>query len=225
MRYQRRGPSKRTDLYLIGASGHGKVLADVAVCDGRFRVCGFFDDSSAKSGLRIGGIPILGTTRSLAAHLRGKRALVIVAIGSNRVRGQKADDAVRQGATLGTLVHPGAIVASDVRLGEGTVVMAGAVVNSGACVGRNVIINTGATVDHDCSLGDNVHISPGANLAGSVRVGHETHVGIGAVVIQDIQIGARCVIGAGAVVIRDVPAGATVVGNPAHPLKRSERRK
>lgn len=221
---QRRGSRGGKSLYLIGASGHGKVVADIAASTGDFRILGFLDDSPLKKDQRLGDIPVLGTTSLLAGDSSDKWAQVVVAIGSNHVRGRKADDVVRQGFLLATLVHPRAVIATDVSLGEGTVVMAGSVINSGARVGRNAIINTGATIDHDCILGDNVHVSPGASLAGGVRVGAQAHIGIGAVVIQNIRIGERCVVGAGAVVIRDVPPGAVVVGNPARALV-SEKRK
>jgi sugar O-acyltransferase (sialic acid O-acetyltransferase NeuD family) len=113
------------------------------------------------------------------------------------------------------LVHPRAIIARDVLLGEGTQVMAGSVVQTGAILGRNVIVNTQASVDHDCEIGDHVHIAPGATLSGGVVVGAGAHVGAGAVILQGRMIGARAVVGAGAVVDRDVREARIVVGVPA----------
>jgi len=203
-------------VFCYGASGHGKVVADIIAFSG-MDLLGFVDDDGTKVGTRIGGIPVIGTAAALP-DLMAHRAAAIVTIGSNQVRMAKAKELERFGFKLATAIHPSAAVAHDVVVNGGTVIMAGASINSSSVIGANVIVNTGATVDHDCILSDGVHISPGANLAGGVVVGTNAHIGIRASVIQRIKIGADTIVGAGAVVIRDVPAGITVVGNPARTL-------
>jgi perosamine synthetase len=203
-------------VFCYGASGHGKVVADILSLSG-MELLGFVDDDRAKAGTRLAGVPVMGTATALG-DLLAAGAAAIVTIGCNQARTAKAGELRRLGFKLATAIHPSAVVARDVTVGEGTVIMAGAIVNSGSRIGANVIINTAASVDHDCLLGDGVHISPGANLAGGVVIGSHTHVGIRASVIQCIQTGADSIIGAGAVVIRDIPSGVTAVGNPARIL-------
>jgi len=203
-------------VFCYGASGHGKVVADIIAFSG-MELLGFVDDDGAKAGTSVGGIPVIGTAAALP-DLIANRAAAVVTIGSNHVRTAKAKELERLGFKFATAIHPSAAVAHDVVVNGGTVVMAGAIINASSVIGANVIVNTGATVDHDCILSDGVHISPGANLAGGVVVGANAHIGIRASVIQRIQIGANAIVGAGAVVIRDVPAGVTVVGNPARTL-------
>jgi perosamine synthetase len=203
-------------VFCYGASGHGKVVADIIAFSG-MELLGFVDDDDAKTGTRVGGIPVIGTAAALP-DLMANRAAAIVTIGSNQVRTAKAKELERFGFKFATAIHPSAAIAHDVVVNGGTAVMAGAIINASSVIGANVIVNTGATVDHDCILSDGVHISPGANLAGGVVVGANAHIGIRASVIQRIQIGDDAIVGAGAVVIRDVPAGVTVVGNPARTL-------
>ena len=139
-------------------------------------------------------------------------------VGSVRVnprRRQLFEHFKSKGYRFASVVHPSAIIATDVVLSEGAQIMAGAVVQTGCRIGINAVINTGSVVDHDCHIGDHAHISPGATLSGGVRVGENAHVGTGATVIQGIQIGRNSLVAAGAVVIRDVPDGATVAGVPA----------
>ncbi|MBI4423409.1 MAG: acetyltransferase [Elusimicrobia bacterium] len=219
----RRSRSRRRSLILLGASGHGRVVADVARRSGLFHVRGFIDDAPSKAGRPFDGLPVLGDSRDLPRVARRLKAAVIVAIGANAARAAAAEAVEAAGLELATAVHPSAVVAEGARLGPGSVVMAGAVLNPGVVVGGNAIVNTGATVDHDCILADAVHVSPGAHLAGQVRVGREAHIGIGAAVIQKVRIGARSIVGAGAVVIRDVPPDSTVVGNPARPIAPRSR--
>lgn len=203
-------------VFCYGASGHGKVVADILALAGA-ELLGFVDDDATKAGVQLAGVPVIGTPTALP-DLLAAGAAAIVTIGSNQARTAKARELEQLGFKLATAIHPSAVVARDVTVGAGTVIMAGAIVNSSSRIGASVIINTAATVDHDCVLANGAHISPGANLAGGVVVGGNTHVGIRSSVIQLIRIGADSIIGAGAVVIRDVPSGVTVVGNPARIL-------
>ena len=113
------------------------------------------------------------------------------------------------------VIHPSAVLSSNLQFGEGIQIMAGAVIQPGSKLGNNVLVNTGVVIDHDCTVGDHVHIAPGTVISGSVNVGKGTHIGTGAKIINNISIGANCTIGAGAVVIDKVPSDARVAGVPA----------
>lgn len=201
-------------LALLGASGHGKVLADMAELLG-WQHIDFYDDAWPTL-VNNGPWPVVGNTARLMQTLAEYQG-VVVAIGNNAIRLAKLTELKQQGATLVSLVHPAAVVSRHASLGAGSVVMAGAVVNACARVGEGCIINTNASVDHDCVLAPGVHISPGANLAGGVSVGQGSWVGIGACVRQLITIGQNTMVGAGSVVVAPVSDFQIVVGNPAKP--------
>ena len=144
-------------LTIIGASGHGKVVADIARRNGYERI-EFLDDNPLIK--ECGGYPVVGKTDTV---IDGD---LFIAIGNAKIRNQ-----LSTGKKLVTLIHPDSIIANDVMIDEGTVVMAGVVINSGASIGRGCIINTCSSVDHDCQLGNYVHIAVGAHLCGTVSVG------------------------------------------------------
>lgn len=202
-------------LALLGASGHGKVVADIALTAGWQEVV-FFDDAWPTMMVN-GHWPVVGDTAVLQGQLHEFDG-VLVAIGNCNIRLEKQQVLKKAGAAIPTLVHPHACVSRFVRLGAGTVVMAGAVVNVDASVGDACIINTGSTIDHDCVLSCGVHISPGANLSGNVTVGSCSWIGVGSAVKQGVNIGCRVMVGAGSVVIGNIPDDSTVVGVPARPL-------
>lgn len=205
-------------IFIFGASGHGKVVADAAQGQG-FRVMAFFDDAPALWGGKLLEIPVVGGRELLLEWCREHAIDAgIVAIGDNATRLAVARALQELGLRMVTVVHPGAIVAAPVRIGQGSVVMAGAVVNPDCVIGEHCIINTGACVDHDCLVGDAAHIAPGCRLCGGVRVGEGTLVGAGATVIPGVSIGAHALVGAGSTVIHDVPPRTKVVGCPARPL-------
>lgn len=200
---------------MFGASGHGKVVADIIRLQRKCDVVGFVDDDETRKGSIIGGIPIVGDTGLLTSLCAEGVDGFIVTIGDNLMRQKKYDMLESRGMLPMIAIHPSAIVAQNVSIGSGSVIMAGVIVNAGTIIGRNAILNTGCLVDHDCTLCDGVHISPGASLAGGVKVGRQSHIGVGASVIQCISIGECATVGAGAVVIRNVDDHAVVVGNPS----------
>lgn len=203
-------------LAILGASGHGKVVADTAEACGWTDIV-FFDD--AWPSRTTNGIwKVIGTGLDLFKLVREFDG-VAVAIGNNVIRQAKLAALVQHGAALATLIHPAASVSRHAIVGAGSVIFAGAVVNPGACVGMGCILNTGCSVDHDCVLADSVHISPGARLAGGVSVGQCSWVGIGACIKQMVILGADVVVGAGAAVVANVDDGTTVVGVPARALE------
>lgn len=199
---------------VIGASGHGKVVAD-AIQKAVDVVLGFLDDNEALPKFFV-GFPLLGTVADFEAYRHDAR--FIIAVGNAAIRERIAKQLT--GVAWYTAIHPAATIANlDVRIGEGTVILANAVVNAGSVIGKHCIINTSAVVEHDNFLEDYAHVSVGAKLAGTVRVGKATWIGIGASVRNNLTICDNCMIGAGAVVVKEILHAGTYVGCPAKRLR------
>lgn len=198
---------------VIGAGGHGKVIADIARSCGD-TVLGFLDDSLAAPE-SVCGIPVLGRIEN---YVNYPDTRFVVAIGNGEVRRKVVQR--MEGVRWYTAIHPSAVISPmETAIGEGTVIMAGAVVNPCAVIGRHCIINTKASVDHDNRIGDYTHISVGATLAGTVTVGQTVWVGAGAVISNNLSVCDGCMIGTGAVVIRSIEETGTYVGVPARKIK------
>ena len=202
-------------LAILGASGHGKVVADAAEQIG-WKNIHFFDD--AWPGFTQNGAwRVVGSSVELLTSLHEYDG-VIVGIGDNSVRSRKLRDLEAAGANLVSVVHPSAKVSPYARLGVGSVVFANAAINTDATIGAGAIVNTGSVVEHDCVLGNCTHVSPNATLAGGVKVGDLAWVGANACVKQLVSIGSGVVIGMGSVVLQDVVSGQVIAGNPAKSL-------
>ena len=189
---------------VLGAGGHGLVVADILLRahPPRFEPVGFLDDDDALRGTEILGLPVLGDLRALRTV---EHDLVVVAIGDNKARASVFSMLQERGERFAIAVHPSAVVAPDVAIGEGSVIVAGAVVNPGTVIGQNVIVNTAASIDHHGSIGSHVHIAPGAHLGGTVHVGDGTLIGMGATVVPGVRIGDWRFIKASSLVAEDLP--------------------
>lgn len=198
-------------LAIIGASGHGKVIADIAVKNG-YKEIVFLDDNPNVQ--ECAGFRVVGTSKDLDKYPDYD---VIVAIGNACIR-KKIHKQVGEDR-LTALIHPQSVISRRVTIGQGTVIMAGAIVNSDTKIGEGCIINTGASVDHDCSIGDFVHVSVGAHIAGTVTIGKRTWIGAGATVSNNIEICSECMIGAGAVVVSNIKEKGTYIGVPVKKME------
>ena len=132
-------------LVIIGASGHGKVIADIALLVGYDQVDFLDDNPSIKA---VGEYSVLGTS-SMAAELASAGCDFFVGIGNAKIREKIQREIEAAGCNVVTLIHPSAVVAYDAHIGSGTVVMANAVINPSTVIGDGCIINTCASVDHD----------------------------------------------------------------------------
>ena len=203
-------------LAILGASGHGKVVAEAAFLSKNWTDIVFFDDAYPSINM-LESWSVVGNTQDLIDQVNSFDG-VVVAIGNNAIRLLKQSELQQYGCNVVSIIHPSAIISPSAKISCGSTVMAGAIISPYCYIERSCIINTGATIDHDCQLGEGVHISPGVNLAGEVKIGTLSWLGIGSCVKQQVEIGERVMVGAGAAVVSNVMDDLTVVGVPARPL-------
>ena len=166
---------------------------------------------------QLGFCPWLGPDEHLDQLDRGEVILVngIGSVSEPTLRRSAYLAGSHAGFSFASVIDLSAIIRPSVVLAPGVQVFAGAILNSDVQVGENSIINSGVVIEHGSRIGAHTHIAPSATLAGQVTIGDGSHVGIGATVIQGISVGSHCTVGAGAVVTRNIGDGLTAVGVPA----------
>jgi sugar O-acyltransferase (sialic acid O-acetyltransferase NeuD family) len=200
-------------LIIVGAGGHGRVVADAALEAGR-RVLAFVDAQPRSQELL--GIPVHHVQAlEIPAFASQLGAEVVVAIGDNWARKAMQEALVAAAVPLASVLHPSSVVAKSALLGSGVMILAGAVVGVAARIGDGSIINTGARIDHDGAIGAFSHLSPGATLGGEVTVGEGTHLAVGVSVRNRVSIGCWSLVGVGAAVVKDLPERVMAFGVPA----------
>lgn len=195
------------EVIIIGAGGHGRVIADIIEKSGD-KVLGFLDDKREEK--EFFDYPILGKISDINKFYDKE---FFIAIGNNLIRKKIASENSK--LKFYTAIHPSAVISRGVEIGCGTCVMAGCVINANTKIGRHSIINSGSVVEHDNQISDYVHLSPGAVLCGTVSVGECTHIGAGVTVRNNISITDETVIGVGAAVVSDIKIPGTYCGVPA----------
>lgn len=208
----------KNTLLIIGAGGHGKVAADIAMRSKKYNAVCFFDDTVSKQQCMC--FPVIGRCEEIFRYI--DLYDVFIAIGNAESRKRFMEKLIERGAQIATLIHPNAVIGQEVQIGVGSIMAAGAVLNPDCRIGKGCIVNTCASVDHDCRIGDYVHVSVGAHVAGTVTIGAGTWIGAGAVVNNDLHIADSSMIGSGAVVVNDIKERGTYVGVPARRLKMKE---
>lgn len=200
----------KNKLLIIGASGHGKVIAEIALKMNKWQYIAFLDDNETINSSM--GIEVIGNSNQVTDYINDFD--IFVGIGNNITRQKIHHKLLNYGATIPILVHPSAIIGEQVEIGEGTAIMAGVVINCCTKIGNGCIVNTGATIDHDNIIENFVHISPGAKLAGTIKVGQGSWLGIGCVISNNVNITEFCTVGAGAVVVKDIIVPGIYIGVP-----------
>lgn len=209
------------ELLVVGASGHGRVVADTARAMG-WHVRGHavvFDDQVPTHLLGTS----VGSTSSIVAVdyqgildlVRDAGVAVVLGFGDNPARRRLFLRLRQDGVRAPSIVHPHSWVSPSAVLGPGAVVLAGCVVQAQAEVGANVILNTSVSVDHDCVVGDHAHLSPGVHLGGGARIGAGAWLGVGCSVRDRVEIGPGTLVGVGSAVVTDLPGGVVAYGVPA----------
>lgn len=197
-------------MYIIGAGGHGKVIAEIILLNS-LKIRSFIDEDRTKEEVLKFKVEHTFPCEYVNA---------IIAIGDNLKRKIFSQ---RLNYNFCTLIHPKSVISMFCKLGYGTVVMGGVTVNVDARIGNHVVLNTNSSVGHDCIIGDYVHVAPNAALAGNVRVGEGTLIGMGSCIKQGVKIGKWCIVGAGTVIVNDIPDRAIIYGNPGKVLRVKEQ--
>ena len=206
-----------SNLLILGAGGHGKVVAEIAGLMRQWDEIAFLDDN--KECGEVNGHSVIGGLEDYKLHKK-KYEYAFVAIGNNKLRIELIERLLEEGIKIPVLIHPFTSISSSAQIDIGSIVIAGAVINTNVNIGKGCIINTLSSLDHDCILEDGVHISPGAQIGGETHIKQNTWICIGASVINNINIGSNVIVASGATVNKDIEHDVLVGGVPAKHIKK-----
>lgn len=203
-------------LLIIGARGWGREVYDIAkACieaGANFTVKGFLDDKADALACYENYPPILGPVETYDIQ---KDDVFICALGDVNFKKQYAEIIINKGGEFISVIHPTAVIGTNVKIGVGCVVGAFANLSNDTVLGDYVTMSIRSGMGHDSNISDYSHIGGNCAISGFVTIGKSVTVHPGCVIVPHRKIGDDAVIGTGSVVLGNVKAGVTVFGNPA----------
>ena len=212
------------NLIIYGAGDYGEELVwyinEINAVNDEWRILGFIDDGM-EQGTVVYGYPVLGAMDYLENY--NEEVYVICSIALPHIK-KKIIEKLSHNNKIKypVIIHPSAVIADDVVIGEGTCVGANAVISIKAEIGRHAIVDQLANVGHHSVIGEYTLIAPGSAIGGHVKIGNLVDMGIGCRVMMLAEVEDNVILGAGAVVVKNIPANCTAVGVPAKPIKFRE---
>ncbi len=167
-------------IVIIGAGGHGKVILDCIIAQGKYEVAGFVDDSIGINQNITEHYKIIATQDNLES-LKNNIEYFIVAIGNNQIREQLYKK-IKTLLKPATIIHPSATIGMGVNADSGCVILSNVIINTYTNIGENTIVNSGVIIDHECNIGKHVHLSIGAIIGSNTSIENYYTTSIGEII-------------------------------------------
>lgn len=204
------------DLIIVGAGGMGREVfswvSHEIKANNNYKIKGFLDDNPQALGKLPYPVNVIG---SISDYQPKNNESLVMAVLDPKTKKTIVESLIDKGANFYTLIHPSAIIGTNVRIGKGCVICPGCILTCDIKVEDFVFINACSTIGHDTVVGEYTSINGKVEVTGNVEVGAGCLFGVGAKIIPKRKIGDGAIIGAGSIVIKNVPARVTVFGNPA----------
>lgn len=207
-------------LIVYGAGEFGSLIANVLSYHNDLIIAAYGDDNHEKAGTFINNAPVLNQNELIEFAKSNSIETAIAAIGNNIVRGEKYDFLKKSGFKMLSIVHPKALIDTEVVFGDNVIIEMGTAIHTHSQIGNNVFLGGDALIGHHNIIGDHVLVGGNVSFGGAVVVEDYASFGVGSSIKPGIKIGKGAVVGVGAAVIKDVPPNTTVVGVPAKPIQK-----
>ena len=189
------------NLFIYGAGGHAKVIAESALKLRDVSNIYFVDDNTQNQNfIKKYSNFLLIPESKIPRNLTD--AYAIVGIGDNQIRKDVAGRCMQ--IPFISILNPSSIISDSANILTGSYIGAGAIINADSCVSDHVSFS---------------HIGPGSTLAGGVKVGSNCFIGGGAFVNPNISITNDVVIGSGSLVVDNIQESGTYIGSPIRKIK------
>lgn len=204
-------------ILIIGAGGLGKEVVDLVKAMGGYEIVGFLDDNIEIKGTSINHVPVLDTTGYLDQYQGVDN--VAIAIANPKIKKKIYERIMRIGFKYPNLVHPTAMMGSNVKLGVGNIIGANSILSTEVTLQDFVTVNPQCGIGHESELRSFTTLYWNVNISGNVTVQEGCELGSKSCVLQGLNITRHAIIGAGAVVVKDIHESGTYIGVPAGKIK------
>ena len=188
-------------IILFGLSSGAKLAYFTLAHDPRYEVVAFTVDREYVKEPEFCGLPVVPFEDIQISYPPDdcRMLVAIFANGMNKLRARKCDEARSKGYSLISYIHPTAIIAPDLIVGDNCFIGEGVICRPYAKIGNDVIVMPGALIGHDTAIKDHVFIGNRAVVMGAVTLEQYCFIGPNATIMEAVTIAGECLIGGGVV--------------------------
>ena len=143
---------------------------------------------------------------------------VLVAVGSSKDRYDIIQKLPKETKYF-TFIHPTALIAGDVEIGEGSFIGAYSILTTNIKIGKHTLLNRGNQIGHDTIIGDYFSAMPGAIVSGNVTIYDLVYMGTNSSIKEKTSIHSFTTIGLNSGVIKSIEEPGVYGGTPAKKIK------
>ncbi|KIH71418.1 hypothetical protein [Salinicoccus roseus] len=211
------------DLYIVGAGGLGRGLADALIYDNgesieeSFGDIYFIDDYQVNK--TINGILV---KKSIVDFINTKtECLVLNAIGEpklrRKVQNQLSDNTLFK---FPNFIDKDVKIYNNIILGEGNIVTRGVVFSTNIEIGDFNLIHFNCTIGHDVKIGNYNCIYPLTSISGYTELGNENMLGTNSSTLPSVILGNDIIVGANSLVNKNFLNEKKIYGSPAREMRK-----
>lgn len=173
-------------LFIIGAGGFGKEVANVAKLLGNWEEINFIDDSVDKL-IYVNGIPVIGKS-DILGKIEGDIFIGIGSINARNIIAKKLKS--NKALNFPNIIHPSCnwIHNNLNKIGKGNYIGEGVISTVNITIGDFNLINLGCLISHDSEIGSFCNLMHGVKITSGAALHNFISVGAGASIISNIHI-------------------------------------
>ena len=204
-------------IVLFGTSEGSKLVHFDLSRDPNYEVVAFTVDRAYIQEEKFCGLPIVPfeEVETMYPPADFKMFVAIYANGMNKIRAEKYNSAKEKGYTLISYVHPKAMMADDLVMGDNCFISEGVIGRPNLTLGNDIIVMAGVFLGHYTVIQDHCFIGNRAVVMGAVKVESYCVIGPNATILEDLTIAAECIIGGGSVIHANTKEKEVYKANPA----------
>jgi len=204
-------------MLIVGSKGLGReILASMHWCDPHDEYY-FFDNVDKHVPDRLfGRFKIYRTYEAVREHFQSIGRNFITARGNPLKRYRINRTFKNLGGDLTSAISRLATASPLSHYGDGVIIQPGAIVSSNVTLGEGCFLNCASIVAHDVTIGDYTTIQPGAKILGNAHIGKFCLISTNSVIMPHVKIGNLVRIGVGVIVDHDIEDGEKVGLDPSN---------
>ena len=202
-------------IFIVGGGYGAYQVLELIIESDKYYPEGYFDDNENTKldylGIKNYGKTDIDNINETLKKYDSKN--LTVAISNNPEIRAKFLTLKEHKINLTTLIHPSAVIGSNVKIGGGTTIFANVHIGPDTEIGEMSFISSNSTIEHHNKLGEAFCCGPNFSTSGIVEIGNLVRAGINVGIEPFLKIGNNVVLASGVIVTKSIEDGSVIKQN------------